>query len=95
MFPVFRLLAEYGSGIRLAESVLVVLVVVWVVLVVAFRVVAVASHYYNPQSHHQDHQNHHQDHQNHTRTTQKDSANRIPEPYSASSLLIRVSFWFP
>ncbi len=47
-----RLLAEYGSGIQLAESflvvlvvVLVVLVVVLVVLVVALRVIVVASHY--------------------------------------------------
>ena len=41
-----RLLAEYwyGSGIRFAESVLMVLVVVLVVLVVAF-VVVVASQY--------------------------------------------------
>ena len=63
MFRAARLLAEYGSGIRLAESVLVVLVVVLVVLVVAFVVVVVASHYYYKESHHQDHQNHHQDHQ--------------------------------
>ncbi len=49
------MLAEYGSGIRLAESflvvlvvVLVVLVVVLVVLVVAFSVAVVACHYYYP-----------------------------------------------
>ena len=59
-----RLLAEYSSGIWLAESVLVVLVVVLVVLVVAFGVVVVASHYNCKESHHKDHQNHHQDHQN-------------------------------
>ena len=60
-----RLLAEYGSGIQLAESFLVVLVVVLVVLVVTLRVVVVASHYCYRESHHRDHHNHHHDHQNH------------------------------
>ena len=60
-YTLVRLLAEYGSGIRLAESFLVVLVVVLVVLVLALRVVVVASHYCYRESHHQDHQNHHQE----------------------------------